>query len=45
MPKAKAGLTTAQQSRAKALLAAGYPQSDVANALGVSVSTVQRAVS
>ena len=45
MPKPKAGLTTAQQSRAKALLAAGYPQSDVANALGVSVSTVQRAVS
>ena len=45
MPKPKAGLTTAQQSRAKVLLAAGYPQSDVANALGVSVSTVQRAVS
>ena len=40
-PKTKVGLTPSQESRAKALIAVGYPQSEVAMALGVSVSTVQ----
>jgi DNA-binding NarL/FixJ family response regulator len=39
-PKKTRGLSNTQISRAKRLLNAGYTQADVAEALGVSVSTV-----
>lgn len=39
-PSSKRGMTSAQKSRAKRLLKAGYTQADVAEALGVSVSTI-----
>lgn len=39
-PSTKRGMTSAQKSRAKRLLKAGYTQADVAEALGVSVSTI-----
>ena len=38
------GMTSAKIARAKALLAQGYPQSEVASMLGVSVTTVMNAV-
>jgi hypothetical protein len=39
-PNSKRGMSTAQKNRAKRLLKAGYTQADVAEALGVSVSTI-----
>ena len=39
-PKTPRGMTAAQKSKAKRLLKAGYTQADVAEALGVSVSTI-----
>jgi DNA-directed RNA polymerase specialized sigma24 family protein len=43
-PKAKAKMTTVKTNRAKALLASGHPQSEVADALGVSLSTLKTAL-
>lgn len=43
-PKTKRGMTTSQISKAKRLLKAGYTQADVAEALGVSVSTILKNV-
>lgn len=43
-PKTKRGMTNAQVSRAKRLLKAGYTQADVAEALGVSVTTINNNV-
>ena len=43
-PKKKAGLSTAQVSRAKRLLKAGWPQSEVAENLGISVATLKNYV-
>lgn len=40
MPRQQRGLTTAQQSRIKALAAAGYTQSEIADKLHVSTGTV-----
>ena len=42
--KKKNGLTAAQKSRAKMLLKNGYPQSEVAEALGISVNTLRNNV-
>jgi len=39
-PNSKRGMSTAQKNRAKRLLKTGYTQADVAEALGVSVSTI-----
>ena len=44
MPKTAKGMTTAKIGRAKAMLNAGYTWAEIAQALGVSVSTLQRAV-
>lgn len=44
-PKYKAGMSTAQVSRAKSLLKRGYTQKEVADQLGVSVSTLFRNIS
>ena len=44
MPKTKSGMSTAKKQRAKSMLDRGYTWEEVASALGVSVSTVQRAV-
>ena len=41
IPKKKNGLTASQKSRAKMLLKNGYPQSEVAEALGISVNTLR----
>jgi predicted transcriptional regulator len=43
-PKNKRGMTSAQKSKAKRMLKAGYTQADVAEALGVSVATIQKNV-
>lgn len=43
-PRTKKGMSPARISRAKAMLNAGHTQVDVANALGVSVSTLMSAV-
>ena len=43
-PKSTRGMTAAQKSKAKRLLNAGYTQADVAEALGVSVSTITKNV-
>ncbi len=43
-PKTKRGMTNSQISRAKRLLKAGYTQADVAETLGVSVSTILKNV-
>lgn len=45
LPKTETGLSTAKLSRAKAMLASGYTQADIAYALGVSVSTLNKALS
>lgn len=44
MPHEQKGLTNAQILRARSLLMSGATQSEVADALGVSVSTLQRAL-
>ena len=41
-PKTQVGVTQAQKARINAMLAAGYTQSDVAMAIGVSTSTVNK---
>lgn len=41
-PRAKNELSTAKQNRVKALAASGYTTSEIANALGISSSTVTR---
>lgn len=43
-PKTKRGMSSAQKSKAKRMLKAGYTQADVAEMLGVSVSTIQNNV-
>ena len=43
-PKKQVGLSNAQASRAKRLLNAGWPQSEVAESLGISVSTLKKYV-
>jgi hypothetical protein len=44
-PRDKAIMTSVKVGRAQAMLSAGYTQAEVANALGVSVSTLKTAVS
>lgn len=44
MPRYTSGMSPARVSRARAMLALGYTSSEVADALGVSVSTVNSAV-
>lgn len=44
LPKTQTGLTPAKLARAKALVKSGYTRSQVADALGVSVSTITKAV-
>lgn len=44
-PRTKKGMSTARIQRAKSMLAAGHTQADVADALGVSVSTLVNAIS
>ena len=44
LPKTKSGLTPAKLARAKALVKSGYTRAQVADALGVSVSTISKAV-
>lgn len=39
-PKKQRGMSTTQKNRAKRMLAQGYTQADVADALGVSVTTI-----
>ena len=41
-PRTSLTLTTAKQTKAKAMLAKGYTQSEIADALGVSTSTVAK---
>ena len=41
-PKTQVGVTQAQKGRINAMLAAGYTQADVATALGISTSTVNK---
>jgi DNA-binding CsgD family transcriptional regulator len=43
-PKAKTLMTSTKTQRAQAMLTAGYTQAEVADALGVSVSTLKNAV-
>lgn len=43
-PKKTTGLSSSQISRAKRLLNAGYPQSEVAESLGISTSTLKKYV-
>ena len=43
-PRTKRGMSSSQMSRAKSLLKMGYTQAEVAEALGVSVSTIQNNV-
>lgn len=45
MPRISKGMTTAKISRAKSMLARGYTYAEVADALGVSTSTIQNAIS
>lgn len=44
-PRSKTGMTTAQMSRAKALIKAGYTQAEAAEAIGISVSTLNKVLS
>ena len=44
MPRDTRGLSNSQVLRAKSLLTAGYTLSEVADALGVSTSTLQKAI-
>lgn len=44
-PKTELMMTTAKQQRAKAMFAAGYTQAEIANALGVSLTTLKRSFS
>lgn len=44
-PRQNTVMTAAKQTRAKAMLASGYTQSEVADALGVAVSTLKSSVS
>jgi hypothetical protein len=44
-PKEQPKLTTSKATRARLMLDSGYTQSEVAGTLGVSVSTLQRAIS
>ena len=44
MPKSAKGMTSAKVSLARAKLNAGYTQAEVAEALGVSVSTLKRSL-
>lgn len=44
MPKQKKSLSATQTARARAMLNSGYTQAEVADALGVSVSTINNAV-
>ena len=44
MPKTSTGMATAKVQRAKTMLDRGYTWSEIAKALGVSISTVQRAL-
>lgn len=44
MPKTATGLSTAKRQRAETMLDRGYTWEEVASALGVSVSTVKRAI-
>lgn len=39
-PRTKTAITPAKEARVKAMLSAGYSQSDIADALGISTSTV-----
>lgn len=43
-PRANAGLSSAQESRAKAMAARGMTQADIADALGVSTSVVNKVI-
>ena len=43
-PRQSRGITAAMEARMRSMIAAGYTQADVADALGVSVSTVNEAV-
>lgn len=43
-PRTKTGLSPARMQRAKSMLAAGHTQADVADTLGVSVSTLMNAL-
>lgn len=43
-PRSISGLSTAKLSRAKSMLNSGYSQADVADALGISVSTLSKAL-
>ena len=44
MPRTQSGMATAKVQRAKSMLDRGYTWQEVASAMGVSVSTLQRAV-
>ena len=44
-PRSKTGMTTAQMSRAKALIKAGYTQAEAAEAIGMSASTLNKVLS
>lgn len=44
MPKQKQSMSATQTARARAMLNSGYTQAEVADALGVSVSTINNAV-
>lgn len=43
-PRTKIMMTTAKTTRAKAMLAAGYTQAEIADAIGVSLSTLKEAL-
>ena len=45
MPRTEVGLTTSRKARAAAMYEAGRTQSEIADALGVSVSTIQNELS
>lgn len=44
MPKSIESMSSTKTARAKAMLSSGYTQAEVAQALGVSVSTIQRSI-
>ena len=44
MPKSKTGISKAKLSRAKAMRNQGYTWAEISQSLGVSVSTLQKAV-
>lgn len=43
-PKTNVLMTTVKQDRAKAMVASGYPQSEIADALGVSLTTLKKSL-